>query len=179
MWGGAKDDWDYPISDLVKKKNLMELIFNSCGKFRWSPEGPVFHIYSPHFHAAALGIFSGLLRSVQLIKKEWGSESNGKLPHLFIPSKPATLVPEFAVEDLLLGSTAALVPEFSVKSCPWAEYSDDDENFWSIIFICTLPKPPDCDVTINWIKALLLLHHLNYMIMEEFVQGDMFSVRLS
>ena len=37
------------------------------------------------------------------------------LPHLFIPSKTATLVPEFAVEDLPLGKTAALVPRFSVK----------------------------------------------------------------
>ena len=35
-------------------------------------------------------------------------ESNGKLLHLFIPSKTVTLVPEFAVEDLPLGRTAAL-----------------------------------------------------------------------
>ena len=41
-------------------------------------------------------------------------ESNGKLPHLCIPSKTATLVPEFA-EDLSLGRTAALVAEFAVK----------------------------------------------------------------
>ena len=32
-----------------------------------------------------------------------------------IPSKTATLVPEFAVEDLPLGRTAAMVPEFTVK----------------------------------------------------------------
>ena len=42
-------------------------------------------------------------------------ESNGKLTHLFIPSKTATLVPEFAVEDLPLGRTAALVLGFAVK----------------------------------------------------------------
>ena len=41
-----------------------------------------------------------------------------KLPHLFIPSKTATLVPEFAVEDLPLGRTAAFVPEFAVKDLP-------------------------------------------------------------
>ena len=45
-------------------------------------------------------IFSDLLRSVQMLKREWGAESNGKLPHLFIPSKTSTIVPEFAVEDL-------------------------------------------------------------------------------
>ena len=31
----------------------------------------------------------------------------GKLPHLFVPSETATLVPELAVEDLPLGRTAA------------------------------------------------------------------------
>ena len=45
-------------------------------------------------------------------------QSNGKLPHQFIPIKTATLVPEFAVEDLPLGRTAALAPEFTVKDLP-------------------------------------------------------------
>ena len=53
-----------------------------------------------------------------MLKREWGAESNGKLLHLFIPSKTATLVPEFAVEDLHLGKTAALVPGFAVKDLP-------------------------------------------------------------
>ena len=35
-----------------------------------------------------------------MLKREWGAESNGKLPHLFIPGKTAALVPEFAVKDL-------------------------------------------------------------------------------
>ena len=39
------------------------------------------------------------------------TESNGNLPHLFMPSNTATLVPEFAVEDLPLGRTAVLVPD--------------------------------------------------------------------
>ena len=37
-----------------------------------------------------------------MLKREWGVESNGKLPHLFISSKTATLVPKFAVEDMPL-----------------------------------------------------------------------------
>ena len=45
-------------------------------------------------------------------------ESNGKVQNLFIPNKTATLIPEFAVEDLHLGRTAALVPEFAVKYLP-------------------------------------------------------------
>ena len=51
-------------------------------------------------------IFSDLLRSIQILKTEWGVESNGKLPHLSIPSKTAARGPDFAVEDL---------PEFAVK----------------------------------------------------------------
>ena len=50
-----------------------------------------------------------------MLKRELGAKSNGKLPHLFIPSKTATMVPEFAVEDLPLDRTATLVPAFVVK----------------------------------------------------------------
>ena len=90
-------------------------------KSRWSPEDPVSQIHSPHLHAGAPGIFSNLLRSVQMLKRErerereWGEESNGKLTHLFIPSKTTTLIPEFAVEDLTFGRTATLVRAFEVK----------------------------------------------------------------
>ena len=63
-----------------------------------------------------------------MLKREWVAESNGKLPHLFIPSKTANLVPEFALEDLPLGRTAALVPEFAVKDLSLAEHSDDGES---------------------------------------------------
>ena len=62
-----------------------------------------------------------------MLKREWGAESNGKLPHLFISSKTATLVPEFAVEDLPLGRTTALMPEFAMKIFSWAEQSVDDD----------------------------------------------------
>ena len=53
-----------------------------------------------------------------MLKREWVAESNSKLPHLFMPSKTATLVPEFAVGDLPMGRTAALVPECAVKNLP-------------------------------------------------------------
>ena len=58
------------------------------------------------FCVSPAGIFSDLLRFVQMVKKEWGAERNGKLPHLFILSKIASFVAEFAVEDLALGRTA-------------------------------------------------------------------------
>ena len=62
-----------------------------------------------------------------MLKREWSAESNGKLPHLFIPSKTVTVVLEFVVEDLLLGRTAALVPEFAVKHLPLGRTLDDDD----------------------------------------------------
>ena len=48
-----------------------------------------------------------------MLKAEWGAENNGKLAHLFIPSKTAALVPELAVEDL---PSAELQPWFCVCS---------------------------------------------------------------
>ena len=50
-----------------------------------------------------------------MLKREWGAESNGKLPHLFIPQKNATLVLEFPVDDLPSGRTTGLVHELAVK----------------------------------------------------------------
>ena len=100
-------------------------MFNPCGKFRWSPEDPVSQIHSPHLLVGAPGIFSDLLRPVQMIKREWGAESNGKLQHLLNPSKTAALVPEFAVEGL---PSAELQPRFlrlQWRTCLWAEHSDD------------------------------------------------------
>ena len=59
-------------------------MFNPCGKFRWSPEGPFSQIHSPYLHIGA-PVFSDILKSVQMLKREWGAESNGKLPHLLNP----------------------------------------------------------------------------------------------
>ena len=84
---GAKGDWDFRISDLVKNPDGTDIL--PCGEFRRSPEGPVSQIHSPRLLVGAPGIFSDLLRFFQMLKREWGAESNGKLPHLFIPSKTA------------------------------------------------------------------------------------------
>ena len=53
-----------------------------------------------------------------MLKREWEVESNGKLLHLFIPSKTVTLIPEFAVEDLPLDRTATFVPALAMKNLP-------------------------------------------------------------
>ena len=40
-----------------------------------------------------------------MLKRKWGAESNGKLPHLFIPGKTEALVPALAVKDLPMDSS--------------------------------------------------------------------------
>ena len=55
----------------------MVLIFNPCGEFRWSPEGPVSPIHSPHLHAGATGIFQ-IFKFCSDTKERGGAESNGK-----------------------------------------------------------------------------------------------------
>ena len=60
-------DWGRRVNgiswSLIWWKTLMELIFNPCAEFRWSPEGPVSQIHTPHLHVGAPGSFSDLLRS--------------------------------------------------------------------------------------------------------------------
>ena len=65
VYVGEKGDREFRISDQVKNSD------GNCGEFRWSPEeGPVSQIHSPHLHVGAPGIFSDLLRSVQMLKRE-------------------------------------------------------------------------------------------------------------
>ena len=107
LWSGQKPGWNWYLTPVV-----------NFGEVRRSQLAS-----PPHWGPWE---FSELLRSVQMLKREWGAESKGKIPHLFIPSKIETLVPEFAVEDLSLGRTAALVLSLQWKTCPWGEQSDDD-----------------------------------------------------
>ena len=112
---------------------LMELIFKPCGEFRWSPEDPVSQIHSPHLLVGAPGIFSDLLRFVQMLQREWSAESNGKLYTYSIPCKTAALVPEFVVENLPL---AELQPRFlrvQWRTCH-SDDDDDEDDSWGSPF---------------------------------------------
>ena len=58
------------LSDKLWKLEISPIApLNACGEFRWSPEGSVSQIHSPHLHVGAPGIFSHLLRSVQILKR--------------------------------------------------------------------------------------------------------------
>ena len=45
-----------------------------------------------------------------------------------LPNKTATLIPEFATEDLPVGRIAASMPEFAVKDLPLGRTHDDDDK---------------------------------------------------
>ena len=75
----AKGKWDFRISDLVK--TLMELTFNSCGEFRWSPEDPVSQIHTPYLPVGATGLFLDLSKSFKVQKRvEWGKQREATAP---------------------------------------------------------------------------------------------------
>ena len=142
----------------------MELIFNPCGELQWNPEGTVNQIHCSHLHAGGPGIFSDLLWSFQMLEREWGAESNGKLPHLIFPSKTAILLLQFAVKGLLLDRTEALVPEFAVKDLPlgrklwWRVFLS---YFLDLVF--TLPQsktPPGPKIQIPLGQMLVGVHRL-------------------
>ena len=80
---------------LIWSKTPMELIFNPVMNF-----GEVWR--SQLAKSTLLASMWDLLRSVQMLKRVWGTESNRKPLHLFIPGKTEALVPAFVVEDLLL-----------------------------------------------------------------------------
>ena len=96
---------------LIWSKTLMELYLTPVEKF-----GEVWRAQLAKSTLLTTTLVSlDLFRSVQMLKRGYGADSKGKLPHLFIPSKTATLFPEFAVEDLPLGRTTVLVPGFAVN----------------------------------------------------------------
>ena len=114
---------------LIWSKTLMELIFNPLWWISVKPEGPVSQIHSPHLLVGAPGIFSDLLRSVQMLERERESgvqKATGSYLTYSIPSKTAALVPEFAMEHLLSAELQPWFLHLQWKTCPWAEHSEDE-----------------------------------------------------
>ena len=103
----------------IWSKTLVELIFNSCGEFQWSPEGTVSQIHSLDLHVRDSEIFWDLLRSVQLLKIEWGAESSGKQTHLFTSRIGYCNLDSWVCGGrLAFGRTASLIPGLAVNDLP-------------------------------------------------------------
>ena len=110
------------FGSLIWSKTLMELIFNPCGEFRWSLEGPVSRNHSPHLQARAPGIFSDLLRSVQMLKTEWVWKAMGSY-HTY--SSLVKLQPRFLSLQWKTCLWAELQPwclSLHWRTCPWVEH---------------------------------------------------------
>ena len=106
---------------LIWSKTLMELIFNPFGEFQLSPEGPVNQIHSPHFHDGTPGIFSGLLRSVQTLRRSGVRKATGSYCNY---SSLVKLQPWFLSSWLKTCLWAELQPwclSFQWETCLWSE----------------------------------------------------------
>ena len=106
--------WVFRISDMVKNPDGTVVKFGEVG----GPNQPNPLSSHPRWCPWDFCRSFKVCSDAKERESEWGAESNGKLPHLFIPTKTAALVTEFAVENLPLGRTAAFVPECAVKDLP-------------------------------------------------------------
>ena len=87
-----------------------------------------------------------------MLKREWGAESNGKLLHLFIPSKTATLVLAFAVKK------PALVPEFALGETTHDEDDDDDQACMKYSILYSRPQEVHNVSTVLEVHTVLQEH---------------------
>ena len=75
-----------------------------------------------------------------MLNREWDAENNETLLYVFIPSKIATLIPQFAEEDLLYAELRLWCLNLQLKTCPWTEHSaataaaaaDDDDEYHAV-----------------------------------------------
>ena len=105
----------------------MEPIFNDCGEFPWTQEGPVSQIHSHHLVFGAPEIFSDLLRYVQM--SETGVQKSTESYRTYsISCKTAALVADFAVEDMPSAELQFRYLRLQWKTCPWTERSNDDDD---------------------------------------------------
>ena len=111
---------------LIWSRTLMELIFSPYREFRWSLEGPVSQIHSPRLHVGAPGIFSYLLRFVQILKREWSAEKTGSCRTYLSLVKLQPWFLSLQWKTCLLTELQPWFLRLQWKICSWAEHSGDD-----------------------------------------------------
>ena len=102
--------------DLWSDRNPDGTNINTCGEFRWSPEGPVSQIHSPHLLVGAPRIFLDLLRFVQVRKATGGYRTYSSL---------VKLQPRFLSLQWKTCLWAELQPwclSLLWRTCPWTEH---------------------------------------------------------
>ena len=107
---------------LIWPKTLMELIFNPCGKFWGSPEGPIRQIHSPHLHVCPWDLF----RSFNVCsdaKQKVGCEKQQEATASI--QSPVKLQPWFQSLWWKTCLWTELQPTFlrsKLRTCHWAEH---------------------------------------------------------
>ena len=120
-------------------------------------------LYTHHLHAGAPGIFSDFIRSVQMLKREWGAKNNGKPPHLFNPWWNCSLGSWVCGGRPAFDRTAAKVPELALKDLPLGRTLMIHDNHKILAINTVILKfnkiQSQCPLnyTIPWIAHLLLL----------------------
>ena len=81
----------------------------------------------------------------------------------FIPSKTATLVPEFAMEDLPLSRTMVLVPEFAMKDLPLGRilFKSNKQDHYGQPFEIIVITKNTCIKIVSVIYTLYLSYSIN------------------
>ena len=113
LWSGQKPWWNWCLTSVV----------NFC-EFRRIELAKSTLLTSMLVPLGSFQIFWG----VQMLKREWGAESNGKLPHLSIPVK---LLPGFLSlrwKTCLWAEQRPWFLSLQWRTYPWAEHSDDDDD---------------------------------------------------
>ena len=100
---------------LIWSKTLMELIFNSCGEFWWSPEGPVSQIHSPYLYVVPLGSFQICSDATERVRCGKQREVTSPIQSL-VKLQPWCLL-------------------FTVKALPLAEHTDDDYLYFPFTYV--------------------------------------------
>ena len=97
----------------------MKLIFNPCGE-AWKAQ-----LAKSTLLTSTLGApwSFQIFKVCSDAKEKVGCRKQREASYLFIPSKTATLVPEFAVVDLPLAELQPRCLNLQWKTCPWAEHS--------------------------------------------------------
>ena len=108
------------------RKNLTQVTRHDRG----SNPGPLSNRRACYCLFPSGGLFSDLLRSVQILKREWVRKATGSYRTYYIPSKTAALVPDFAVDVLPSAEQQPRFLRLQSRTCLWAEHSDDDVDIW-------------------------------------------------
>ena len=131
---------------LIWSKTLMELIFNSCGEFRWSPEGPVSQIHSSPPRWCPWDLFRSFKVCLDVKERGCGKQREATAPIQSL----IKLQPWF----LSLRLKTCLRQNCNLCSCACSERPVLGQNTLMMIMILVMYAP----LMTNWIPWHILVY---------------------